>query len=65
MTEETKKALWEALEARKKRPPGELFKELVARGVIDEKGKVLLPSRSPWNPAWGPEPDWNADDPTS
>ncbi len=61
MTEETKKILWAALEEERKRPPAELFKELVARGVIDENGEVLLPSRSPWNPAWGPEPESDED----
>jgi hypothetical protein len=65
MTEEARRALWAALEEERKRPPGELFKEMVADGVIDENGKVLLPSRSPWNPAWGPEPDWDDESPQS
>ncbi len=47
MTEETRQALLAELEERRKLPPGTLFRDMVARGVIDEKGKVLLPSKAP------------------
>jgi hypothetical protein len=58
MTNETREALLAALEERRNLPPGTLFKDMVARGVIDEKGRVLLPSRAPldMSRAFEPEP---------
>ncbi len=65
MTEEARQALRAALVELRKKPHRERWQEMINRGLIDENGKVLLPSRSPWNPAWGPEPESDQDDPKS
>lgn len=41
------KAIEEAIQANRQKPPRERFNALVARGAIDAKGKVLISTPGP------------------
>jgi hypothetical protein len=57
MTDETRRILRAALAERRKRPHEERWQDMIDRGVIDEKGNVLLPSIAPTDCTLEPEPE--------
>jgi hypothetical protein len=57
MTDETRRILWAALLEERKKPHEERWRDMIDRGVIDEKGNVLLPSIAPTDSILKPEPE--------